>query len=260
LADQRKPLALGPIARSVKLLQYLSENGQTTIRDASAALSLAPSTTHRLLDLLGREDIVEHDRVERTYRIGPEFFRLAAKVYERYDIRTLALTVLHEIVEVCDETCLLGLYLPNPGKMTFAAKVDSSKALRYQLPLNTQISVFWGASGRSILAFLPKEHIDRIFAQEGAAPASNEAVPPRRRLDKELAEIREAGIAVSRGQKIPGAVGIGAPVFGASGAIIGCLAATIPAAELTPAKEKSIRTLLKTKASELSTRLGAPAS
>jgi DNA-binding IclR family transcriptional regulator len=144
--------------------------------------------------------------------------------------------------------------------MTFAAKVDSSKALRYQLPLNTQISVFWGASGRSILAFLPKEHIDRIFAQEGAAPASNEAVPPRRRLDKELAEIREAGIAVSRGQKIPGAVGIGAPVFGASGAIIGCLAATIPAAELTPAKEKSIRTLLKTKASELSTRLGAPAS
>lgn len=260
MPPKRKSLALGPISRSVKLLQHLGEHGKTTIKDASAALSLAPSTIHRLLDLLGRENIVEHDPVERNYRIGPEFFRLAAKVFERYDVRTLAMPVLHEIVSACDETCILGLYLPNVGKMTFAAKVDSSRALRYQLPLNTQISVFWGASGRSILAFLPKDHIDRIYANESAAPASGEAVPPRRRLDRELAEIRQNGVAISRGQKIQGAVGIGAPVFGASGVVIGCLAATAPASELTAAKEKQIRDLIRIKAKELSLRLGAPSA
>ena len=258
LAAKRPALALGPIARSVKLLQYLGEHGRTTIKDASAALSLAPSTVHRLFDLLGKENIVEHDQVERDYRIGPEFFRLAAKVFERYDVRMLAMPLLHEIVEACDETCMLGLYLPNVGKMTFAAKIDSSRALRYQVPLNTQISVFWGASGRSIIAFLPKEHVDRIYAQEGAAPASGEAVPSRRKLDKELAEIRKNGVAFSRGQKIPGAAGIGAPVFGASGAVIGSLAATVPAADLNTKKEKQIRSLVKTKSAELSLRLGAP--
>jgi DNA-binding IclR family transcriptional regulator len=242
----------------VKLLQYLGEHGHTTIKDASAALSLAPSTVHRLLDLLGKENIVEHDKVDRNYRVGPEFFRLAAKVFERYDVRTLAMPVLHEIVQACDETCMLGLYLPTVGKMTFAAKVDSSRALRYQIPLSTQISVFWGASGRSILAFLPKADVDRIYAHEDAAPASGEAVPSRRKLDKDLAEIRKNGVAFSRGQKIPGAIGLGAPVFGASGAVIGSLAATVPAADLTDAKEKQIRTMLKTKSAELSLRLGAP--
>jgi DNA-binding IclR family transcriptional regulator len=258
LTTKRKPLALGPISRSVKVLQYLSEHGQATISDASAALSLAPSTIHRLLDLLGRESLVEHDRVKRTYRIGPELFRMAAKVFERYDVRALALPILREVVDACDETCVLGLYLPSAGKMSFVVKVDSSKVLRYQLPLNTQISVFWGATGRSILAFLPKDHIDRIYAEESAAPGSGEPIPARRRLDKELADIRERGIALSKGQKIPGAVGIGAPVFGASGAVIGSLSATIPASELKPAQEKGISSLVKKKAGELSRRLGAP--
>lgn len=258
MASKRKTLALGPVARSVKLLQYLSEHGHSTIKDASAALSLAPSTVHRLFDLLSKENIVEHDKIERNYCIGPEFFRLAAKVYERYDVRTLTMPMLHEIVRACDETCLLGLYLPTAGKMTFAAKVDSSRALRYQIPLGTEISVFWGATGRSILAFLPKADVDRIYGNEGAAPASGDALPSRQKLDKELAEIRKDGVAMSRGQKIQGAVGIGAPVFGASGAVIGSLAATVPAADLTAPKEKQIRLLIKTKAAELSLRLGAP--
>jgi len=256
---KRRTLALGPVTRSIKLLQYLGEQGHTTIKEASAALALAPSTVHRLLDLLSKENIVEHDQSDRSYRIGPELFRLAAKVYERYDVCALSMPVLTEIVTSCNETCLLGLYLPVAGKMTFAAKVDSSRVLRYQIPLNTQISVLWGASGRSILAFLPKEHVDRIYQQEGPSPATGEALPSRQKLEKELTEIRANGIALTRGQKTPGAVGIGAPIFAASGNVVGSLAVTVPAPELTPAKEKQIRMLLKVKSTELSVRLGMPA-
>jgi DNA-binding IclR family transcriptional regulator len=241
-------------------MQYLGEHGRTTIKDASAALSLAPSTVHRLLDLLGKENIVEHNQVDRDYRIGPEFFRLAAMVFARYDVRTLAMPVLQDVVDACDETCVLGLYLPTVGKMTFAAKVDSSRLLRYQIPLNTQMSVLWGASGRSILAFLPEAHIDRIRTAESAAPASGEQVPSRPKLEKDLAEIRKAGVALSRGQKIPGAVGIGAPVLGTNGTVIGSLTATVPATDLTTSKEKEIRLLIRSKAAELSMRLGAPSA
>lgn len=241
-------------------MQYLGEHGRTTIKDASAALALAPSTVHRLLDLLGQENLVEHDPVRRDYRIGAEFFRLAAVVFARYDVRTLAMPLLQDVVNACDETCLLGLYLPNVGKMTFAARVDSSRILRYQIPLNTQISVLWGASGRSILAFLPEEDVDRILTAESAAPASGEQLPSRQKLEKDLAEIRKHGVAFSRGQKIPGAVGIGAPVIETNGTVIGSLTATVPATDLTASKEKQIRMLIKSKAAELSVRLGAPVS
>ena len=95
------------------------------------------------------------------------------------DIRTLALPVLHQVAAQCDETCFLGLYLPVSRKMIFAEKVDSSQLLRYQLPMNTPLSVLWGASGLAILAYLPKDQIDEILAEEGPAPASGEAPPSR---------------------------------------------------------------------------------
>ena len=258
MAAKKKSPVPGPVSRSVKLLQYLSEHEPTTIRNASVALSLAPSTVHRLLDLLAREGMVEHNRLERSYRIGPEFFRIAAQVYGRFDVRTLALPILREVVEACNETCVLGLYLSNVRKMSFVEKADSSRLLRYQIPLNTQISVFWGATGRSILAFLPEEEVNQIYTEESAAPGSGESLPSRRRLETDLAEIRNKGFAISRGQRIPGAVGIGAPIFGVEGSVIGSVSATMPAAELKAAKERSIGLLVREKAAELSRRLGSP--
>ena len=116
----------GPVARSIRVLRFLGERKMTTIREASASLMLAPSTVHRLFELLAREGMVEQDKTDRTYRTGPEFFRIAAQVVGRYDLRTLALDIMHEVVAACEETCVLGLYLPTVQKMTLAERVDST--------------------------------------------------------------------------------------------------------------------------------------
>jgi len=108
------------------------------------SLSWPPAPFHRILDILVRDGMVERDPVERSYRIGPELFRISARVVERYDIRTLALPFMHEIVKSCNEACFLGLYLPVSRKMIFAEKVESSQLLQYQFPMNTPLSVLWG--------------------------------------------------------------------------------------------------------------------
>ena len=93
-------------------------------------------------------------RLHRRYRIGRDLFRVAALIQSKHDIRAIALPFLRQMVDACDETCVLSLYLPSEGKIFFAEKIDSSMMLRYQLPMNTPMSALWGASGRSILAFL----------------------------------------------------------------------------------------------------------
>ena len=150
----------GTVARTVRILRFIGERKITTIREASAALMLAPSTVHRLFDLLAREGMIEQDKSERSYRAGAEFFRIAAQVVGRYDLRTIALPIMREVVAACEETCVLGLYLPTLHKMTFAERVDSILLLRYQLPMNIHLSLLSGASGRSILRF-PSTRPDR---------------------------------------------------------------------------------------------------
>jgi DNA-binding IclR family transcriptional regulator len=255
-----KPETLGTVQRVVEIVRFFAERGEATLKDASTALMLAPSTCHRLLDLLGREGLIEQDAARRRYRIGRELFRVAALVHAKQDIRMLALPFLREIVDTCDETCVLNVYLPSEGRMFYAEKADSGHLLRYQLPMNTAVSVLWGASGRSIVAYLDVTEIDGIYAAEGPAPASREKLPTRRALDRALALVREQGYAVSHGQKIAGAVGIAAPVFQANGQVIGSLCVTAPEARITAKDESRIGGLVRRTADKLSAALGSALS
>src|SRR3546814_14265980 len=79
------------------------------------------------------------------------------------------------------------------------------------------VPLYWGASGKAILAFLPDDEIEQILRREGASPASGEKPPSLRARMAELREVRERGYAISEGQKLPGARGVAAPVFDAKG-------------------------------------------
>jgi DNA-binding IclR family transcriptional regulator len=250
--------ALGTVQRVVEIIRFFGERGEATLKELSLALSLAPSTCHRLLELLGRDGFVEHDAVHRRYRIGREFFRIAALVQSKHDIRAIALPFLRKLVDACDETSVLSLYVPSEGKMFFAEKVDSSMMLRYQLPMNMPMSVLWGASGRSILAFLDEDEVDRIYVAEGRAPGSGDALPSRRALEKELAAIRRRGYDISYGQKIAGAVGFGAPVFGIDGKVLGSINVTVPATRIAAKDRPRLSELVRVTAAELSAALGSP--
>lgn len=251
--------ASGTVVRSVRVLRFISERKVTTIREASAALMLAPSTVHRLFDLLAREGMIEQDKRERSYRAGPEFFRVAAQVVSRYDLRSIALPIMHDVMAACEETCVFGLYLPTVHKMTLAERVDSSLLLRYQLPMNTHLSLLSGASGRSILAFLPPDQIDLILREE--RKRFPERPPPSvARLFRELKTIQKQGFAVSRGEIIAGAMAIAAPVIGAEGSAIGSLGVTAPNERMLRVGVQRVSALVYEKARDLSLRLGAPAA
>ncbi len=251
--------SIGTVQRVIEVLRFFAERGETTLKELSSALSLAPSTCHRLLDLMSRQGLIEQDSQHRRYRVGMELFRISALVQSREDIRSIARSLLRELADTCDETSMLSIYLPVEGKIFFAERADSSRMLRYQLPMNVPLSALWGASGRAILAFLDSETVDRIHSSEGRAPASGEALPSRRALEKDLAVIRENGYGITRGQKIPGAVGIGAPVFGADGKVVASLGVTVPESRIKESDCSRLGSAVRAIAHRLSQAIGSPA-
>ena len=203
----------GTVARTVQILRFIGERKITTIREASAALMLAPSTVHRLFDLLAREGMIQQDKSERGYRAGCGILPHRRASRRPFDLRTIALPIMREVVAACEETCVLGLYLRTLHKMTFAERVNSILLLRYQLPMNIHLSLLSGASGRSILAFLPPDQIELILQEERAG--SKKATASQADLVRELKTIRKRGFAVSHGEMISGAMAFAAPVIGA---------------------------------------------
>ena len=221
--------ASGTVSRALQVLTYVADaDGPVSVKDVADTLGLAASTAHRLLNLLKDDGFVSGNPASRTYDIGPQFYRVAARLTNRVGLLNIARDAVRDIASRYDETVLFGLYLPGERAMSFVARGDGNKALTYRIEMNTPLSLVWGASGKALLAHLPDDEIARILSDEGPAPATGLHTPDFDTLMHELRAVRLNGFCISKGEKLPGALGVAAAVFGPSG-VVGSLCMTSPA-------------------------------
>ena len=143
-------------------------------------------------------------------------------------------------------------YLPATRQVSVMAAVKSLHPLRYDIELYVPHTIVWGATGRSILAFLPVEDQQSIVQDADRAPGTGDPLPEWPVLKAELDAIRARGYAITRGQKLRGAVGIGAPIYTATGELIGSFCITVPEIRFDPAKEELLARLLREQAASFS--------
>ena len=226
--EPRAAADTGTVARVALLLRLIAaRQGSFTLTDIANAANLPAPTVHRLLDLLAQQGLVAHEKAQRSYRLGTELYRISSLVRANVPLAQLVRPVLADAAHEVDETCYFALYLPAQLALMFESRVDSSHPLDYRFEFNRPMSLLWGSSGRVVLAHLPEERVRAAIEQEKNF-SKDGRVPDFKRLMAELKQIREQGYAYSHGQRVPGAVGVLAPVFGESGAIYGALGFTVP--------------------------------
>ena len=96
----------------------------------------------------------------------------------------------------------------------------------------------------------------RQLIATGAATLAMPMLITRPALAVTPAEIRSRGYAITHGQKIEGAVGIGAPIFNSERRAIGSLCMTIPETRFSAKAQTRLSELLMSRAGELSRALG----
>jgi DNA-binding IclR family transcriptional regulator len=247
----------GTVARVALLLRLIAEHqGAFTLTDIANASNLPAPTVHRLLDLLAQQGLVAHEKQLRTYRVGTELYRISSMVRMNVPLAQVVRPILADAAQECDETCYFALYLPAQLAVMYESRADSSHSLDYRVEFNRPMSLLWGASGRVILAHLPEERVRAAMVQERNFSRDGR-MPDEKRLLAELKQIRERGYAYTRGQRVPGAVGVLAPVFDETGAIYGCLGFTVPEQRFSEAKLPQFIRSASAHAAQLSEALGA---
>lgn len=231
--SQDSPQApVGTVTRALRLISLLADlDDQFTVKTVANNLKLAPSTAHRLLNQFASEGFVVPIPRTRSYETGPEFYRVASRILSKATAIHLAEHTMKEIAAKYDETVLFGLHDPNRHALVFIARADGSNALTYRIDLNKPLSLVWGASGKAALAYLSDDEVTAALESEGRSPASNAAPPTLEDLAAQLRAVREKGFAISKGEKLAGARGIAAPVFGPAG-LVGSICLTSPATQL----------------------------
>lgn len=257
-SDPPSGAATGTVERVLKLLAILADaGGSVSIKDVADEMALPPSTVHRLLQLLKAGGFAQGAPESRQYAIGPQFYRVAARVTSVVTPAEIAQPFLEQLARLFDEAVVFGLHLPEQGKMSFVGRADGAQRLKYQIDMFTPVSLVWGASGKAILAYLPADAVKAAWSAEAASPGSGEVRPSLRALNDDLGAVRERGFATTNGEKLPGARGIAAPVRNARG-VIGSVCLTAPASRALAIDIAEIGRQVAETAGALSIALGAP--
>lgn len=240
-----------PLARGIELLTLMVDSEQEThgVRELAGRLEVSPSTVHRLITDLERIGLVGRTPAG-SYRLGLEFLRLAWTTTARYPIHEISTDTLQDLVEQTGESAFFGIYSEPRRQMMFTLTVESPHPLRYTLPLQQWLPLHAGASGLAILANVPADIQEEVAHGELAA-LTDRTLTDATSLLARLTEIREAGYAITHGERIEGAIAIAAPVVGSSG-VIGSIGISLPEGRLNAAKASTLANTVRDAALRLS--------
>lgn len=206
-----------------------------SVAQAAARLGLSRPTLYRLAETLAARGFVRLEGRPARLALGPAVLALARAFLAASDPVRLARPLLEALRAETEETA--ALVLRRGGERIVVAEEVSRHVLAVSRGVGSVAPLDQGASGRAILAFLPEADPDR----------------------GDLAEIRAAAVAVSRGEVFRGASAIASPVFDAEGEAIGALVLYGPEARLPPALLVERAVAVKRAARALSAQLGAGA-
>ena len=254
--DNASSAARDPVNKAFQILARIADGPNTDlgVREIASALDLAPATTHRLLTVLEANGLVRRTP-QGKYQLGLEIMRLSWLISTRFSLVEAARPPLEELVRECNETALLGLYDANRGKMMFALAVESDHPLRYVIRLHEWVPIYAAASGLAIFAFLPESERRAVLQSAELKPLTVKTMLDPAQIEEQAAYVRKRGYAISHGQRLDGAVGIAAPVWGHDGRVVGDVVLTLPEQRFLDTSEDALVQGVVAAASKLSAQL-----
>ena len=248
-----------PPSGSGERLVYLigliaSEQGAFSIGEFAERARLPLSSVHRLLKILEQSGMVERE-AKQKYRAGRELQRIASLIVSRFDIGRFAKPVLASLSERFFETAALCVYSVPNRRGIISEVVSTPHPLRFAIDKGLEVSLPWGAIGRSILAFLPASEIEIILRGETVSPLTGNPKPSRDFFASELASIRERGFAQFC-DKDSGVAGVASPIFRGEQEVLGSIGMMLPSQRFELYRDGDMGLAVRDAALELSSQAG----
>lgn len=209
--QQKPPYPIESVDNALRLLQLLRDGGGIRLTTAAQELQIAPSTVHRLMAMLIYRGFALQDD-SRRYVAGPALGMRAIGAPWLHELRRMAQEPMEILSSQLDET--VNLVIRVGVNIRFLSTVEASRTLRIGDRSGTVIPAFGASSGKALLAFEPKERLDKLYRGHTARLAGTELSDMQfEHFMRELANVRKHGYALSREETESGVGAIGAAVL-----------------------------------------------
>jgi DNA-binding IclR family transcriptional regulator len=243
---------LSSLRRGVKFLRALAsaDASGTRLIDLANLVGCNQPTAHRALQDLMAEGLVEQVPGSKRYRLGLEFFTLAASANKGSGLRDLARPVLLRLSATLSDTVFL--LVRSVYDAVCLDRVEGPFPIRsFTGDIGGKVPLGLGQGGVVILAHLPEDEreavirynmprlLDRGYLDEAA-------------FRSVLVKTRQDGFVTFNSGLIPGMAGVAVPVFDARGYVIAAISIGTLSDRLKDDRLSFVVSILKAEAEQLS--------
>ncbi len=247
--------ASSSVQRAFSIIRALADTqakGGRVTHIAKAA-GLTQATTHRLLQSLVAERIVEQDEQSKLYRLSLDFFALAARAGNSMDLRALCRPSLLRLCASLGDTIFL---LVRSG--FDAVCLDRSEGpfpiRSFTGDIGGRVALGVGQGSLAILALLPEAEREEVIRFN--LPRVREfGVMDEVYLRTEIERVRQLGYAGRNTGLLEGMAGVAVPVLDREGRAVAALSVGTISSRLNPDRLPTVVELLKREATAIGAKI-----
>jgi len=222
------------IQRAAEVLGCFKTDSLLGIGEISDRLGLHRSTTFGIVNTLTECRLLDRDPLSEKYKLGVELYHLIQHV--NLNLRTVANPFLQRLVEEFGETA--NLVEHDNTHLIYIDKVESPHSMRICTNIGLRLPFYCSGVGRSILAFLPEDVIERAVQSYDYHPYTAYTAKNAEVLKKQLKTIREQGYCIDDEEFDVGILCVGVPIYASNGIPIAGISVSGPKARMD---EETIR-------------------
>jgi len=224
--SKRSESGLRTVQRAIDILYcFTLEEQELTLTEIANKISLAKSTTTRLLSTLEQNNLVLKDPDTLKYRLGQGLYYLGHIAGKSIKVREISKPIMEQIRDQTRET--VNLYILDKDSRVCVEQCEGLQSVRHMVKIGEKLPLWAGAGGKVLLAYQSVVFQSQIFEQ----------IPSQERLEylkKELEEIKIQQCASSIDEREIGSAAVAAPIFDINHEVKACLSISGPTNRFTP--------------------------
>jgi len=213
---------LQSVVLTTRILEVLAENGEMGVSEIGRVFDMPRARIHRHLKTLAATGFVDQNTESGKYRVGIKLWLTGQSVAEQFDLLAAGKKVLRQLRDRIGQTVMVSSI--DADEILVLETVRGTSAVEIGTKTGTRFAFNSSAQGKVALAFGPADFMVRQLAHPLEATTEKACVDPEE-LQREIAEVRRRGWAVAPEETIIGINALAAPVFDATGGLVGTIGA-----------------------------------
>lgn len=239
------------LERTFALLDTLaSHQDPVSLKDISDQTGLHPSTAHRILNDLTLGRFVDRPQAG-TYRLGMRLLELGNLVKERLDVREAALGPMRELHKQTHQA--VNLSVRQGDEIIYIERAYSERSgMQVVRTVGGRAPLHLTSVGKLFLAHDDAARVRAYAARTGLTGHTRNSITDVQRLEKELNQVRNSGVARDDEELELGVRCVAAGIYDDQGKLLAGLSISAPADRL----EDGWTDRVKSTAAQISSALG----